>query len=62
MTTQEIFLRYTSTQMGKHDIRSHLVWDAAKFYDTQVESGKKEKPPVVVTLASKDDYLAYKKS
>lgn len=56
MTTQEIFLRYTSTQTGKHDIRSHLVWDAAKFYDTQVESGKKEKPPVVVTLASKDDY------
>ena len=36
--------------------------DAAKFYDTQVEGGKKEKPPVVVTLASKDDYLAYKKS
>ena len=62
MTTQEIFLRYTSTQAGKHYIRSHWVWDAAKFYDTQVESGKKETPPVVVTLASKDDYLTYKKS
>ena len=62
MTTQEIFLCYTSTQAGKRYIRSHWVWDAAKFYDTQVESGKKETPPVVVTLASKDDYLTYKKS
>ena len=62
MTTKEIFLCYTSTQTGKRYIRSHWVWDAAKFYDTQVEGGKKEKPPVVVTLASKDDYLTYKKS
>lgn len=51
----DIYLTY-QVKGKKPYTRHHRVWDAERFFMSQLESCVKQEPPVLVTLATQSDY------
>ena len=54
MISRYIYLLHTS-KTGQASVREHLVWDAEKFYASQVDSARKDGG--AVTLATQAEYI-----
>jgi len=51
---RDLYLKYQ--QAGKTWIREHRVWDADRFFRSQLADGLKQEEVTLVTVSDRDEY------